>query len=87
MKFGNFINEKEEIEKKEDEAENGNSQKILHLAKLLDQKENLAKMKKGVAKALNGKPLSDSERVILKDILSRIFRPNTATFLRLMKKF
>ena len=59
MKFNEYITEEDNKEE-----EDSNSQKIKHLATILDQKENFAKMKRGVSKALEGKPLSDSERVL-----------------------
>ena len=54
---------------------------------MMDMKKQAPRMKRVIGKALQGKPLSDSERTVLKDMIGRWFRPDKNKFRRLMKKF
>ena len=77
----------EEDEEEDVQISSENAQKVIHLATMMDKKKEAPKMKRTVGKAMAGKPLSDSEREILRDVLGRFFRPEKGKFRRLMKKF
>lgn len=85
-KIDNYLKEQEEDE---DGAQlsSEDSQKVILLAQVMDAKKKAPLMKRVVAKALVGKPMSDTEREVLKIIIGRVFRPDKTKFKRLMGKF
>lgn len=76
-----------EEDDEEETISTDNAQKVMHLAAMMDMKKQAPRMKRVIGKSLQGKPLSDSERTILKDMIGRWFRPDKNKFRRLMKKF
>ena len=86
-KIEQYLYEQEDGEEEEDALDSDNAQKVQHLAVMMDAKKKVPLMKRVVGKAMKGKPLSDSERMVLSEIMGRVFRPDKNKFRRLMKKF
>jgi hypothetical protein len=84
-KIENYLNEKEDEEEVKLSSEN--AQKVILLAQIMDMKKKAPLMKRVVAKSMVGKPMSDTEREVLKAIMNRVFRPEKGKFKRLMGKF